>query len=102
MPAATDRDITLKPARRSSGVTPRELADAGIHRQALTRLVAEGRIERIARGVYRLAGHRITEHHGRAVAAAALPHGVTCLLSALQYHGIGTRLPSEVWIALDR
>jgi predicted transcriptional regulator of viral defense system len=25
-----------------------------------------------------------------------------CLLSALQYHDIGTHLPSEVWIAIDR
>ena len=25
-----------------------------------------------------------------------------CLLSALQFHGVGTQLPSEVWIAIDR
>ena len=25
-----------------------------------------------------------------------------CLVSALQFHGIGTQLPSEVWIAIDR
>jgi predicted transcriptional regulator of viral defense system len=102
MPTATNRDKTLKLARRSRGVTPRELADAGIHRQVLTRLVAEGRIERIARGVYRLAEQPITEHHALAVAAAAVPQGVICLLSALQYHGLGTQLPSEVWMALDR
>ena len=102
MPPATVRDRTLKLARRSSGVRPRELADAGIHRQVLTRLVAEGRIERIARGVYRLAEQPITENHGLAVAAAAVPQGVICLLSALQYHGLGTQLPSEVWMALDR
>ncbi|MGH8703389.1 MAG: type IV toxin-antitoxin system AbiEi family antitoxin domain-containing protein, partial [Burkholderiales bacterium] len=96
------RDQTLKLARRARGVTPRELADAGIHRQVLTRLVAEGRIERVARGVYRLAAQPITENHGLAVAAAAVPHGVICLLSALQYHGLGTQLPSAVWLALDR
>jgi len=102
MHPATDRDRTLKLARRSRGVTPSELADAGIHRQVLTRLVAEGRIERIARGVYRLAEQPVTEHHGLAVAAAAVPNGVVCLLSALQFYGIGTQLPGEVWIALDR
>ncbi len=102
MAATSDRDRTLKLARRASGVTPRDLADAGIHRQALTRLVNEGRIERVARGLYRLAKHPITEHHGLAVAATAVPQGVICLLSALQYHGIGTQLPSEVWMALDR
>lgn len=102
MPAPTDRGRTLQMARRARGVSPRELADAGIHRQALTRLVREGRIERVARGVYRLAGRPITEHHALAVAAATVPRGVVCLLSALQYHGIGTQLPSAVWLALDR
>jgi predicted transcriptional regulator of viral defense system len=102
MPAATDRDRTLSLARRKNGVTARDLTGAGIHRQVLTRLVNEGRIERVARGVYRLAEQPITENHGLAVAAATLPQGVVCLLSALQYHGIGTHLPSEVWIALDR
>ena len=48
------------------------------------------------------AEHAVTEHHGLAIAAAAVPHGVVCLLSALQYHGIGTQLPSEVWMAIDR
>ena len=71
MPAATHRNQTLKLARRARGVTPGDLANAGIHRQTLTRLVAEGQLERVARGVYRLAEQPITEQHGLAVAAAA-------------------------------
>lgn len=102
MAAPTDRDRTLKLARRVAGVTPRDLAEAGIHRQALTRLVSEGRIERVARGLYRVSERPVTENHGLVIAAAAIPQGVICLLSALQYHSIGTQLPSEVWIALDR
>ena len=102
MPPATDRNKTLKLARRRQGVTARELAAAGIHRQVLSRLVAAGEVERIARGIYRLPEHPITEHHGLAVASTAVPHGVICLLSALQFHGIGTQLPSDVWLAIDR
>lgn len=102
MPPATDRERTLKLAHRACGVTPRDLAEQGIHRQVLTRLVAQGQIERVARGVYRLPKHPITENHGLALGAAAVPQGVICLLSALQYHGISTQLPSEVWMALDR
>ena len=102
MPAASDRDRTLKLARRKQGVTTRELAQEGIHTQVLSRLVAGGKLERISRGLYRLPEHSVTEHHGLAIAAAAVPHGVVCLLSALQYHGIGTQLPSEVWMAIDR
>lgn len=100
--AITDRERTLRLARRVQGVSPRDLAAARIHRQVLTRLVAEGRIERIARGVYRLPKQPITEHHGLALAAAAVPQGAICLLSALQFHRVGTQLPSQVWIAIDR
>ena len=102
MPVATARDRTLKLARRRQGVTARELTDAGVHTQALSRLVADGEIRRIARGLYRLPDHAMTEHHGLAIAAAAVPHGVVCLLSALQFHRIGTQLPFEVWMAIDR
>ncbi len=75
---------------------------AGIHTDALTRLVRAGQLERIARGQYRLPERPITEHHGLAVAARAVPRGVVCLLSALGFHGIGTQLPSEIWMAIDR
>lgn len=30
-----------------------------------------------------------------------MPSGVVCLLSALQFQGIGTQLPAEVWLAID-
>lgn len=102
MPSSTGRVRTLKLARRRQGVTVRELAAAGIHRQVLSRLVESGELERVVRGVYRLPEHPLTEHHGLAMVSAVVPHGVICLLSALQFHGIGTQLPSEVWIAIDR
>ncbi|TMH93154.1 MAG: type IV toxin-antitoxin system AbiEi family antitoxin domain-containing protein [Betaproteobacteria bacterium] len=81
MPAATDRDRTLKLAGRRQGVTARELVQAGIHRQVLSRLVAGGQLERIARGLYRLPEHAVTEHHGLAIAAAAVPQGVVCCVA---------------------
>ena len=102
MPPSTDRERTLKLARRRRGVTARDLAAAGIHRQVLSRLVESGEIERIVRGVYRLPEHPRTEHHGLTMASAAVPNGIICLLSALQFHGIGTQLPSVIWIAIDR
>ena len=102
MPSSTDRDRTLKLARRRQGVTARELVAAGIHRQVLSRLVESGELERVVRGMYRLPEHPLTENYGLAMTGAVVPHGVICLLSALQFHGIGTQLPSEVWIAIDR
>lgn len=102
MPLANDRQKILKLARRVRGVTAREIAAAGIHRQVLSRLVATAEIERVVRGLYKLPAQPITEHHGLAMAASSIPQGVVCLFSALQFHGVGTQLPSEIWIAVDR
>ncbi|WP_145189264.1 AbiEi antitoxin N-terminal domain-containing protein [Planctomycetes bacterium Pla163] len=102
MPPASDRARVLRLARRRQGVTAREAAAAGVHSHVLTRLVASGDLERVARGLYRLPGDAPSEHHGLAVVAAAVPHGVVCLLSALEFHGVGTQLPCEVWLTVDR
>lgn len=98
----TDRARLLKTAQRRRVITAGDVARAGIHSQQLTRLVAEGAFERITRGRYRLANSPVTEHHGLAVVAGAVPGGVICLLSALGFHGIGTQLPAEVWLAVER
>ncbi len=102
MPSTTDRDRTLRLARRRQGVRARDLTERGIHRQVLSRLVESEELERVARGVYRIPARPMTEYHGLALVGAAVPRGVVCLLSALRFHGIGTQLPSEVWIAIDR
>lgn len=102
MAAGSQRNQVLKLARRKQGVASQELAGHGIHRQTLTRLFVEGRIERVAPGLYRLPGQTVSENHGLVLAAAAIPRGVICLLSALRYHGIGTQTPADIWMALDR
>lgn len=101
MPISTNQQA-LRLAKRRQGATARDFAAAGIHRQVLTRLVASGHLQRVSRGVYRLSNQSITEHHALTVVAATIPHGTVTLLSALQFHQIGTQLPSQVWIALDR
>lgn len=98
----TDRIRLLALARRRGVLTAQDAAHAGIHSQQLTRLVDEGTLERIGRGQYRLAHSPITEHHGLVMAARAVPGGVICLISALGFHGIGTQLPAEVWVAVPR
>jgi predicted transcriptional regulator of viral defense system len=42
------------------------------------------------------------KHHALAITARAVPHAIVCLLSALSFHGIGTQLPADVWVAIDR
>ena len=80
----------------------RSVADAGIHTQYLTRFVAGGVLERFAPGKYRNPKSKITESHGLVLASLVAPHGVICLLSALVFHDIGTQLPAEIWMAIER
>jgi len=98
----TDRERVLRLARRREVLTPTDVTRAGLHTQNLTRLVADGSLERIARGQYRVPESPISEHHGLAMAARAIPRGVICLISALAFHEVGSQLPAAVWIAVDR
>ena len=59
-----------------------------------------GAIVRLARGLYMAADAEVTEHHSLAEVARLAPNAVVCLLSALRFHGLGTQLPSEVWLAV--
>jgi len=100
--AATGRKRIEDLARKRGFVDAKSIASAGIHTQHLSRLVANGTLERVARGQYRLADASVSENHGLVLASVAAPHGVVCLLSALRFHGIGTQLPAEVWFAIER
>ncbi len=92
----------LEFARKRGFFTAREAARHGIHSQNLTRLARAGKVERITRGHYQLAGHPVTEHYTLAVVGRAVPNGVICLLSALSIHDLGSELPAQVWLAIDR
>lgn len=75
---------------------------AGVSSTTLSRLVQRGWLHRVGRGLYmRADSAAVTEHHTLAEAATRLPKGTVCLLSALQFHGLGTQTPHEVWIAID-
>ncbi|MFO0291729.1 MAG: type IV toxin-antitoxin system AbiEi family antitoxin domain-containing protein [Rhodospirillales bacterium] len=80
----------------------REIVDAGIAEETIARLVRRGEVIRLTRGLYQLADHKVAAAHSLVEATKQVPRGVICLLSALQYHGLTTQLPSRVWIAIDR
>ena len=65
-------------------------------------LVAEGLVDSLGNGLYRLSEVESTEVESIAMVAAAIPNAVMCLLTALRFHEIGTQSPHEIWIALDR
>jgi predicted transcriptional regulator of viral defense system len=71
------------------------------NRTMLPYLANKGILRRIARGAYALADY-VPEHESFVEVATAVPHGVICLLSALQFHEITTQMPWETWLAIER
>lgn len=98
--ASTYEQAVLTLAEQQPLLRARDLAAHGLPTMVLSRLVAAGRLERIARGVYSLPGRSLSEHRSLAEVALRVPQGIVCLLSALRVHGIGTQAPFEVWIAI--
>lgn len=98
----TKKQQVIALAGRRSIIRAKDLAALDLPRTYLRRLVEEGVLERVARGVYRLTGAPVSSQATLAEAANRVPEGVVCLLSALQFHETGTQLPWQVWMAIDR
>ena len=81
---------------------PKDLAPFGISHRRLMGLVAEGLVDNLGNGLYRLSEVESTEAETIAMVAAAIPNAIMCLLTALRFHEIGTQSPHEIWIALNR
>ncbi len=98
-----DRAATLLAHLHQVGSqTTAQLTAAGFSASMLTRMVHDGRIQRVARGVYTLPNAPFDPHMALVEACARVPQGVVCLLSALAFHGIGTQQPRKVWLGLPR
>jgi len=93
------------PARKAfkaSGLLrAKELEAAGIWRATLGRLVNQGTLVRVGRGLYSLPDGDVGENHTLVEITKRVPHGVVCLLSALRFHGLTTQQSHEVWLAID-
>ena len=77
-----------------------EIQRAGITAATLSRLVAEGTVLRLSRGLYQLPDSIGHVHHTLAEASKRVPRGVICLVSALAFHGLTDQMPRRVWMAI--
>ena len=93
-------DHILELARHRRVLRAEDVRAQGWSPQLLIRLHHLGKLQRIARGLYGLPDADFTEHQTLIEVCQRVPKAVLCLLSALQFHEIGTQLPHDVWIAL--
>lgn len=93
-------DHILDLARHRRVLRAADVREHGWSPQLLLSLHQAGKLQRIARGLYSLPDAEITEHQTLMEVCQRVPKAVVCLLSALQFHEVGTQMPREVWIAL--
>lgn len=79
-----------------------EALDLGIHRRTLYAMRDSGLLERLDRGLYRLAELPPLSDPDVVTVARKIPDGVICLISALHFHDMTTQIPHAVSIAIRR
>ena len=90
----------LDMARRQGLLRPRDVEACGFSRMALSTLARQGKLTRLCRGLYALPDRSVSEHSSLAEVASKHTNILVCLLSALQFHGLTTQSPFEVWVAI--
>jgi len=93
--------IACQALLKESPCSAQELTQVGVARSTHSRWAESRRILRLAHGLYGLPESTYDEHHSLVLAQGQMPNGVLCLLSALQFHGITSQLPREVWMAME-
>ena len=87
---------------RGGYATMREMKRAAIQTREIANLLKDGEIEKIRPGLYRLANYPKSVPFRATLidVCQAMPRGVICLLSALDFHELTTFNPSEVYVAI--
>lgn len=81
---------------------PKDLVAEKIPTVYLSRLVKQGKLMRLCKGVYSLPDTLLDENQSLFEVQTVVPKGVFCLLTALQFHNLTTQNPFQVWLAVER
>lgn len=100
-PMQSTKEIILDLVRQKGILRARDLDEQKLSRTVLSRLVAEGRLLLLSRGLYSLPDRDVTEKATLAEVAIKYPNSVFCLLTALQIHELTTQSPHQIWLAID-
>lgn len=86
--------------RNGGTLRTRDAVEQGVHYSTLYGMRDEGLLEQLAWGLYRLAELQGPSKYDVVTVAERVPDAVLCLVSALDFHEIGTQIPSGVSIAI--
>ncbi len=97
---STEQDRLLALAGRHALLREQDILRSGISSTTVSRAVKAGLLERLNRGLYRRPDAPWDEHLNLSEVAARVPRAVIVLVSALQFHQIGTHQAHSVNILL--
>jgi len=89
--------------REYNGILKSSQAKAlGIDPKIIAEMLEAGLVNRISRGLYRLAEYPPLAYPDLVIVGSRVPKAVICLISALAFHGLTTQVPHKVYIALPQ
>jgi hypothetical protein len=87
--------------RQKGVIQAKDLTEARLPREYLSRLTKQGHLLRIGLGMYWLPQSDFGLYESLLEVITNVPNGVLTLLSALNFHNRTTANPFEVWLAVD-
>lgn len=93
-------EALMELARKVPLLRASDVRAAGVCSAILTRAVRSGALEHVSRGLYRMPDAPWDEHLALSEVAARVPQGVIVLVSALNFHHIGSHQAHAVSIQL--
>jgi predicted transcriptional regulator of viral defense system len=96
----TPQHPILDLARSKGMLRTRDVCDAGHSRVTLAKLVQQGQLLKLGRGLYALPDRPFSENDALAEVSVKSTQGVVCLISALRFHELTTQQSSEIWLAI--
>lgn len=95
------KEKLLRDAKDKKLLRPSDVAEIAGARVLLSRLVKNGELIKVGRGLYTLPDSDFNEQQDLLETTRLVPKGVICLLSALRYHDLTTQNPFEIWLAIE-
>jgi predicted transcriptional regulator of viral defense system len=96
----TQFETLMELARKRPLLRASDVRAAGVRSSIVTRAVRDGALEHVGRGLYRSPDAPWDEHLALSEVAARVPHAVVVLVSALNFHQIGSHQAHAVSIQL--
>ena len=81
-------------------IRPKDLQEEGLPKKYIYRLYDQGKLEKIDRGLYKLAGKNFSENEMMLSVARKSPDATFCLLTALRFYEMTTQNPHQIWVAI--